>query len=67
MGYRPEEQSLENPSDKIIEGIKEFTSAVEKRIESNNWQAEHIEEISEIDDELQKIKKKLLKIKNETW
>lgn len=67
MSYRPEEQALEPAIDLILEGVKTFSSAVDKRIEANDWQEGHILEISNLRRKLLDLQIDLHKIKNDTW
>lgn len=67
MSYRAPEQDLEEPIDDIINGIDKFDKAVDKRVESNEWQQEHLVEISELSLQLRRIKFSLVKLKHETW
>lgn len=67
MGYRPDKESLEDPINSIIVGVKEFDSAVNSRIEAGDWTDEHIKRIDEIRIKLNELKTKLVILKEETW
>jgi hypothetical protein len=67
MGYRPDRESLEDPINTIIVGVKEFDNAVQARIEGGDWSDSHIKEIGKINEKLSKLKTKLLKLKKDTW
>ena len=67
MSIRPDEQNLEDPIDKIIEGMDEFMNATKERIRSGDWKESHIKEIMEISTTLWCLQEKLLRIKEETW
>lgn len=67
MGYRPEDQSLENPANKIIEGIDEFIVNSTNREDSGEWKDEHIDEIIELSSELIKLRSKMRRITKDNW
>jgi hypothetical protein len=67
MGYRPEDQSIEGPLRKILEGIKEFHSAAGKRVESGEWKEDHLDELDDIDCDLLSMRRRILKLANENW
>ena len=67
MGYRPGNQALEEPIDKIIEGTVEFQSAVRARMIAGGWKQEHLDEINVAAVSLQEIQSRLYKIKRGTW
>lgn len=67
MGYRPDNQALEPAIDEIISGIEKFHSAHEQRIISGDWSEEHYEELSELELELYGLKRRLQRLKRETW
>jgi hypothetical protein len=67
MSVIDNKQALEPAIDKIIEGIKMFSSAVDEREECGEWKPKHIDEICEIDVQLHQIKRDLVRIKLETW
>lgn len=67
MGYRPDDQALVEPIEVILQGMKDFDDAVDKRNESGDWQEEHLKEINDLSVELKRLKFSLVKIKQETW
>lgn len=67
MGYRPQEQSLIEPIDKILEGVDEFEKATKKRIESKEWQTEHIEHLNNFRKQFLDLSFQLRKLQEETW
>ena len=67
MTYRPPNQALEEPIEKILEGVKEFDSAVDERIENGDFIVEHLEEIDDLRHDLNKLKIRLSKIRKDTW
>ncbi len=67
MSYRPENQSIETPCNKIIEGIEEYQTAVWERVRAEQWTREHLEELHQTLIELITIKFKLAKLAQETW
>lgn len=43
MSYTPEDQNLEAPARKILEGIKEYSDALDKRLENKEaWQEAYL-------------------------
>lgn len=67
MGYRPDNQSIETPSVKIIEGVEDFREALLNRTESGEWSQEHLDELEKTYLKLRKISRKLEQIKAKTW
>lgn len=67
MGYRPVEQSIEDPLRKILEGMNEFDAAVRLRIGSGDWKAEHLEEIDELSRQLSKYRIKMTRLAEDNW
>ena len=67
MGYRPPEESLEQPLSDMLNGIEDFNKAVDKRIDSQEYKDEHIKELQDAVLELTKIKFTLVKLKQENW
>lgn len=67
MSYRAPEQALEEPIDKILNGIAEYDAAVDKRIESGEWKKDHCDEIADISLALRRIAMRLRKVKAHTW
>lgn len=69
MSYTPDDQKFENPIKKILEGIKEFDSVVDKRMEANEdkneWSKEHILEINELSVDLMRMRVRLKKLQSE--
>lgn len=67
MGYRPDNQSLETPARKILDGIEEFEDAVTERAKHGEWKNEHLEEMFELVEQLKKSKMKLITVTKEQW
>ena len=67
MGYRPEEQSIEDPLTKISEGMREFEGAIDVRIECAEWKDEHIEELLELSAEFRKLKAHMVRLIRDNW
>jgi hypothetical protein len=67
MSYEDPAQSLKDPIDTIIEGIKNFSEAVNARETSNEWKDEHLDELCEIDLLLRQIRTKLARLRQSTW
>ena len=67
MSIKPDDQSLEKPIDKLMEGIEEFTNASYKRMKSREWAKEHIDEINSISLELTLLKARLYDLKDGVW
>jgi uncharacterized protein Yka (UPF0111/DUF47 family) len=69
MSYRPPEEELEGPIDKIIDGMDDFFRAANCR-ENNTvdkWSDDHLKELSKIVVKMIKLCRKLKKLNNETW
>jgi hypothetical protein len=67
MGYRPENQALNAPIEKILEGFEDFDSAVKKRTESNEWSEEHIIKLNEFRKKFFDLQFELEALNRETW
>lgn len=67
MGYRPDNQALSEPIEKIIEGFQEFESAVDARIECGEWKREHLERISELANQMRMMRLTLKILHSDTW
>lgn len=67
MGYRPVEQALEEPIDKILEGMNEFSEATQERIRCGEWKDSHIEELQEVRKLFVDLETRLTRIKKNTW
>ena len=67
MSYRPDNQSIETPARKIIEGIEEFESAVQERIRSGEWQQTHLADLCDMSIDLSRVKLALAMLAEHTW
>ena len=67
MCCRSDDQSIEGPLRKILEGIKEFDKAVDKRIEYNDWREDHINEIDSLRNELISYKRRVAEMAEDNW
>lgn len=67
MAYRPQNEALEEPIDKILQGIQEYNNAVDRRIKSNEWTIKHINQINATRLRLLAIQIELVQIKADTW
>ena len=67
MSYRPTDQSIQEPCDKIIEGIDEFICNATNREDSGDWKDEHIDEIVDVSTELLKLRLKLKRLSRDNW
>ena len=67
MSYRNPDQELEPHLEKILAGIEGFSEAVRARIKSREWTNDHIQEISALREELQRLEIRLTTLKAETW
>lgn len=67
MSYRNPVQSIEEPSQELLNGIRSFCNAVEERIMSDEWSDAHIDKLTLLTSELAPIKLKLLRLARETW
>lgn len=65
MSYTPEDQYLEPSLQQILDGIRDFSNAVSKRITSGGWKRSHIDEIQILRLELLKLEPALYKLKKE--
>jgi hypothetical protein len=64
---RPDEQALKPSLSKINEGIHEFRQAVLARIESNDWQDDHLRELDNLSLSLLKYQKNIINLKIKNW
>lgn len=67
MSYRPQEQSIEDPLRKILEGIVELDAAARKRAESRDWAEEHLEELDQLNIDLLRLRRRMIKMADEHW
>jgi hypothetical protein len=68
MSYRPQEQSIEDPLRKIMEGIDEFSKAVRERInDRGEWDRDHIKEINDVRVKLYQIYPELSDLADNNW
>lgn len=67
MSYRAPEQSLEEPIDMILEGMKAFSAAVSERVKSHEWKKEHLQEIAALRSKLLNLEFELHSLKEDTW
>lgn len=71
MGYRPDDQSLEKPLNRIIEvldsALPELEKVINNRAESREWKDSHIEELNQIIIDVFKLKILLKRIESENW
>jgi hypothetical protein len=67
MSYRPENQALTEPIEKILEGIEQFSMAVHERIKSDEWKRDHIYFLMDIRAKLHLLEPILREVKRETW
>lgn len=68
MSYRPQEQSIEDPLRKIMEGIDEFSKAVRERInDRGEWDRDHIKEINDVRIKLYQIYPELVDLADNNW
>lgn len=65
--YRPKEQELVPHLDLILEGIEGLKGAMNERIKSNDWKAEHIEELVQLQIRLIPLEPELIKLRSENW
>lgn len=59
MSYTPDNENIEDPILNIIRGIKEFDSAVDNIVDSDEYNNEYKEKLSELSIDLRRIKLKL--------
>ena len=67
MSYRPENQSLQLICEQLLKSMHEFYLATHERIVSGEWTAPHLEELTQLNNEMSNIKVRLQKLKEETW
>ncbi len=67
MSYRPDNQALDPISTKLIEDIETFDAAVKERIKCGEWKDEHIAEILDVSEKLNRLMQRLVKIAGNTW
>lgn len=68
MSYRPQEQSIEDPLRKIMEGIDEFSKAVKERIDDRGeFNRDHIKEINDVRVKLYQIYPELSDLADNNW
>lgn len=67
MGYRPDNQSLEAPAQKILDGIEELENAIMERKMSGEWSNKHITKMLTLVEKLKKSKIKLITVTQEQW
>lgn len=64
---RPDNQSLSEPLDKILQGIKEFSDATAERIRSDDWVDSHKADLSHIRGKLLELETDLCRLRKENW
>jgi hypothetical protein len=71
MGYRPDNQSLEESLNDILSGIKiglpKLLEVTSRRIESGEWQTSHIDQLDELIGNLTKLQISLMRLEKENW
>lgn len=71
MSYRPDDQRLTESLEAIQEGIDNgypaYFDAVRKRIISNEWTEEHIQDIMKLNEDLMIVQRQIKKLLSETW
>jgi hypothetical protein len=67
MGYRPDWQALEPGLTKMLEGIESFSSAVDERIRSNEFERRHIQKINDLRLRLLTLQIELVELRSDTW
>jgi len=67
MSYRAPEQSIEEPAIIVVEGIDTFNTAVDARIRSGNWSDKHIDKLTDVVEELSRLRLKLLRLARDNW
>lgn len=71
MGYRPDDQSIQDPINIILKGFDNglvpLFSAIIKRAESGEWRESHIQEMRNVHIQLVDLKLKLAKLSESNW
>ena len=67
VSYTPEDQYLEPSLEKILEGIKEFNEAAQKRTEAgrSEWKQSHLDELRDLRIKFIMLEAELTKLKDE--
>jgi hypothetical protein len=67
MSFTPEDQHLKPSIDKIIEGIFEFSAAVDARLkQAEDWKSTHLSELIRIRQKIQDTQLELVQLRRNT-
>lgn len=68
MGYRPDDQSLQEPLDNLINNLDMLDTRMKERINnSSEWSAEHLNELVELRKLVMDLDMKFRRLRNDTW
>lgn len=67
MSDRPDEQALEPPISKMVDGIDELGLTFDARNSSGDWSVEHKDELAALKVDLVKMRFRLTRLRRETW
>ena len=67
MSYRPPEQSIAEPARKLIENITEFCAAADARMQSEDWNSDHIDDLASLHYILTDAQCTLVSLARENW
>ena len=68
MSYRPDNQSLEKPIEKLLEAIEEFfPPATERQRDASEWSGSHRQELKDLCVRLSILKYDLVTLHEGTW
>lgn len=67
MGYRSEEQALEAPLSKLLEGAEEYRRAAVARMNAGGWTSAHMIELQDLIEMLEPVVFKARLLRKSTW
>lgn len=71
LSYRPDNQAIGERADDLLQAIldhsDELIRAINNRALSGEWKESHIEELSDVINDIQNLKIKLVKISQNNW
>jgi hypothetical protein len=67
MSYRPPEQALEEPCRDLVNDFDHFIKIANRRLASQEWSAEHENELVDLITRMTKLKLDLLRLSRRTW
>lgn len=67
MGYRPPEQSLKDPAEKVLSALEELEDACKARFKSGDWTLEHLSQLSNLLVKIAELRGTIAIVVNDTW